>query len=98
MSADATITMPIPAAWNLRHMALALLVGFILQALVLPCLCSIGIAKMTFAVVFDLLVLARTLVAYRRRETGRGWIVYAALCYTSAGWIDGITYLVLGET
>ncbi len=79
-------------------MAVAFFIGFILQALVLPCLCQIGTAKMALAIVFDLLVLARTLVAYRRRETGRGWIVYAGLCYTSAGWIEGITYLVLGET
>jgi hypothetical protein len=98
MTTNATAAVPIPEVWNYRHMAVALFVGFILQALVLPCLCSIGTAKITFAVVFDVLVLARTLVAYRRRETGRGWIVYAVLCYTSAGWIEGITYLVLGRT
>ena len=79
-------------------MAMALLVGFILQMLVLPCLCQTGTAKMTFAIMFDLLVLVRTLVAHYRKETGRGWIVYAVLCYTSAGWIEGITYLILGET
>jgi hypothetical protein len=87
-----------PASWDFRHMTVALLVGFILQSLVLPCLCPIGSAKITFAIVFDLLVLARTLIAYGRHEPGRGWIVYAVLCYTSAGWIEGITYLVLGET
>jgi hypothetical protein len=84
--------------WNYQHMVVALLVSFLLQALVLPCLCPIGNAKMTFAMTFDVLVLARTLVAYKCKETGRGWIAYAVLCYTSAGWIEGVTYLVLGET
>jgi hypothetical protein len=98
MNAEAIHVKATPAGWDFRHMTVALLVGFTLQALFLPCLCPIGNAKMTFAIVFDLLVLARTLVAYRRHETGRGWIVYAAFCYTSAGWTEGITYLVLGET
>ena len=53
---------------------------------------------MTFALVFDGLVIARLLLAHHRHEIGRGWIVYAVLCYTSAGWIEGITYLILGET
>ena len=88
----------VPGAWNFRHMAAALFVGIVFQALVLPCLCPIGTAKMMFAFVFDALILARTLVAYWRHETGQGWIVYAILCYTSAGWIEGLTYLVLGET
>ena len=79
-------------------MTVAFFIGLILQSFVLPCLCTIGTAKMTFALVFDVMVLTRMLVAYRRHETGRGWIVYAVLCYTSAGWIEGITYLVLGET
>lgn len=87
-----------PAPWNRRHLTAALFIGFILQSLFLPCLCSIGDAKMTFAVCFDGLVILRMLAARRRRETGRGWIVYAVLCYTSAAWIEGITYLVLGET
>ena len=99
MNAEVTITQtPASAAWDFRHMTVALFAGFVLQSFVLPCLCQIGTAKMTFALVFDVLVLARTLVAYRRHETGRGWIFYAVLCYTSAGWIEGITYLVLGET
>lgn len=98
MNAEMAHTTTTPACWNFRHMAVALFFGFVSQALILPCLCSIGTAKMKFAIVFDLLVLARTLVAYRRHETGRGWIVYAVLCYTSAGWIEGVTYLVLGET
>jgi hypothetical protein len=88
----------IPGAWNYRQLAVALFVGFILQALVLPCLCPIGTAKSTFALVFDVLILVRALIAYRRHETGRGWIAYTVLCYTSAGWIEGLAYWVLGET
>jgi len=100
MNAQATILerSTIHGAWNYRHVAVALFVSFVLQTLFLQCLCPIGTAKMTFALVFDALILARTLVAYWRHETGRGWIVYSILCYTSAGWIEGLTYLVLGET
>ena len=82
------------ARWNFRHLSVALFIGFILQSLFLPCLCLTDTAKMTFAFCFDGLVLLRMLVAYFLRETGRGWIFYAVLCYTSAGWIEGITYLV----
>jgi len=84
--------------WNFQQLAAALVLGFMLQALVLPCLCAIGTAKMSFAIVFDLLVVARGWMAYRRHETGRGWVLYAVLSYTSAGWIEGIAYLVLGGT
>lgn len=87
-----------PVRWNLRLLAVALFIGFILQSLFLPCLCAIGTAKIFFAYSFDGLILLRMLLAYFRRETGRGWLVYAVLCYTSAAWIEGITYLVLGET
>ena len=84
--------------WNSKHLAAALAVGVLSQLLFLPCLCQIGTAKITFAFVFDALVVARWWVANRRHETGRGWIVYAILCYTSAGWIEGIAYLIWGET
>lgn len=98
MNVEAANSGAIPAGWDFRHMAVALFVGITLQGVILPCLCQIGTAKMMFAVVFDLLIFARTLVAYRRKETGRGWIVYAVLCCTSAGWIEGLAFLILGET
>jgi len=87
-----------PPRWNFRQLGAALFIGFVLQSLFLPCLCQIGTAKMTFAFYFDALVLARMVIAYFCHETGRGWIFYAALCYSSAAWIEGITYLVLGDT
>jgi len=76
----------------------ALFIGFILQSLFLPCLCQIGVAKMTFAFYFDVFVFLRMVISYFCRETGQGWIFYTVLCYTSAAWIEGITYLILGDT
>jgi hypothetical protein len=84
--------------WNFAGLLAALLIGFLFQSVFLPCLCDIGTAKIALAYSFDGLVLLRMLVAYIRSETGKGWVFYAALCYTSVAWIEGITYLVLGDT
>jgi hypothetical protein len=86
------------ARWNFGNLGAALFISFVLQSLFLPCLCQIGTAKMNFALGFDALVLLRMMIAYFGRETGRGWIFYAVLCYTSPVWIEGLTYLVLGDT
>lgn len=88
--------MPNAAPWNFRHLGTALFIGFVFQSLFLPCLCSIGDAKMGLAFSFDGLVLTRMFVAWFAHETGRGWIFYAVLCYTSPAWIDGVAYLVIG--
>ena len=85
------------ATWNFRHLGAALFTGFVLQSLLLPCLCAVGTAKITFAYSFDGLVLLRMLLACFRRETCKGWLVYALLCHSSPAWIEGVTYLVLGE-
>lgn len=87
-----TTAAPIPKPWNYLQMGVALIVGLLLQSLVLPCACSRGSAKMAVAFAFDALIVVRMWMAYRRRETGRGWIFYAVLTYTSAGWIEAIAY------
>jgi hypothetical protein len=97
MNASAA-TATTPLRWNFRHLGAALFIGFVFQSLVLPCLCEIGTAKIKFALCFDTLVFLRMMIAYFGRESGRGWIFYAVLCYTSPAWIEGITYLVLGDT
>ena len=51
-----------------------------------------------FALMFDLFVAGRILFAYVRNEKGRGWIFYVVLMYSSALWIEGVTYVVFGET
>lgn len=91
-----TATKITESGWGYKHLGAAWLSGIILQALVLPCLCSIGVAKFNFALVFDALVLLRMLMARHRHETGKGWIFYAALCLSSPLWIEGLTRLVLG--
>lgn len=85
-------------AWDYRQLGAAFLVGLTLQGRVLPCLCPIGRAKMGVAFVFDAMVLGRILVAYYKKEQGRGWIFYSVLLYSSAFWIEGVTYAVFGET
>jgi hypothetical protein len=97
MSTQGATIIQSPARWNFRHLLAAFLIGFLLQSLFLPCLCAIGDAKIALAYSFDGLVALRMLWAYFRRETGKGWIAYAVLCYTSVVWIEGITYLMLGE-
>src|SRR5690242_4264725 len=86
----------IAPGWNFKHVLAALVVGFVLQSLWLPCLCDIGTAKITFACAFDALVLIRVLVARACHETGKGRLFYVVLCYTSPAWIEGVAYLVLG--
>lgn len=99
MTPAATQTVPIEArksSWNLHHLAAGFLIGLLLQNLFLPCLCDIGTAKITLALVFDALVAVRVLVARLTREQGRGWIFYTVMLYTSAGWITVLARLVLG--
>ena len=88
----------VPPLWNFHQLSAALVIGFVLQSIFLPCLCSIGTAKMTLAWCIDALVLARMLIAYFRHERGRGWVFYTVLCYTSFAWIEAGAYLILGET
>lgn len=84
------------AQWNFKHLLAALFAGFVLQSLLLPCLCDIGTAKTAFAYAFDVLVLIRVAAARACCETGKGWLFYVVLCYTSPAWIEGVAYLVLG--
>src|SRR5438128_1964516 len=82
--------------WNFWHLGCAFVIGFILQQIFLACLCNIGQAKTTFALVIDALVGVRVLIAYIIRERGRGWIFYTVLLYTSPGWIAVLSRIVLG--
>lgn len=97
MNASIQANVQTPARWKFKPLLAALLIGFFFQSLFLPCLCPIGTAKIALAYSFDGLVLVRMLLAHFRRETGKGWMVYAVLCYTSVLWVEGITYLVLGD-
>ncbi|MBB5038806.1 hypothetical protein [Prosthecobacter dejongeii] len=83
------------APWNYLHLSLALIVGFFLQMLVLPCLCAIGNWRGEVAMYFNAMILLRMGVAYVRKETGNAWIIYATLCYTSAFWLHALTDVIL---
>ena len=83
--------------WNFKELLAAWGIAVILQLLILPCLCGIGTAKISFAIALDLLILARIGIAFRRRETGGGWKFYAWVLCTSPLWIELIANLVLGD-
>ena len=98
MATTTTYPLAMPGHWNFKRLAAVFAIALALQSVVLPCLCDIGRAKMTFALVFDLLVVVRAGIAYLARERGSGWKFYAWLIGTSPVWIEAVTYLVFGET
>ncbi len=80
--------------WPWDHIAIAFLIGFVTQMAFLQCACSIGIAKMRFALWVDALVLLRVLASWVLRERNDGWKFYALLLYTSAGWISALAWIL----
>ena len=83
------------SGWNFPHLWLAFVAAVFWQSLILPCLCAEGDAKGKVALAFDLLVLARMGFAWITKETGRGWLFYVILLYTSAFWIEGAAWVLL---
>lgn len=82
--------------WNFRQLTYAFIISFVLQQLFLPCLCSIGTAKIILAMTIDALVIVRATVAYIIRERGSGWIFYLVLLYSSTAWIMIASRILLG--
>ena len=76
------------STWNFTHLFLAWMVGILLQSIFLPCLCYEGTIKMYVALMFDLAVVLRGLVAWLLKEKNNTWIMYVVLCYSSFIWID----------
>ncbi len=72
--------------WSYSHLLLAFFLGFFMQVELSDFIES---SAVTFpeAVIFDVLYLARVARAYWKKETGRGWILYVVLTYTSPCWI-----------
>jgi hypothetical protein len=83
--------------WQYGQICVAFTVAIVLQSLMLPCLCEVGTAKGKLALGVDALVFARTAIAWMRKETGRGWLFYAVLLYTSAFWIEGLAWVFTGH-
>jgi len=83
--------------WNFPHVWLSFLAAIFLQSLILPCMCMEGTVKGWIALGVDMLVLIRVAIAWVRNETGRGWLFYVILLYTSAFWIEGIVWLYTGH-
>ncbi|GAG03113.1 unnamed protein product, partial [marine sediment metagenome] len=75
--------------WNYRHLISALVIGFMIQMFVFPshAYCGRQSVALTFAFVFDGLIVLRIYVALWVRQKGKGWIFYAVLLYSSPFWI-----------
>ena len=73
--------------WNFHHLSVAFVITFMLQMVILPCLCAQGGVKTQLGGMLDFLVLIRVLIAWVLREKGNTWIFYAVLLYTSPFWI-----------
>jgi hypothetical protein len=76
-----------PKPWNFRHLLLALFIGVSMQAAGLSDFVDSCAVTCPIALMFDVLYLARVARAYWKKETGRGWILYIVLMYTSPYWI-----------
>jgi len=83
--------------WRFGHVWCAFIVTILLQSLFLSCLCIEGAVKGMIALAFDTLVVIRVAIAWARNETGRGWLFYAILLYTSAFWIEGVVWIFMRD-
>ena len=75
------------SSWNFLHLFIALTIAIILQSIFLPCLCWEGTVNLIIALVFDVLIVTRIVIAYLLHEKNKGWIFYCILCYLSTGMI-----------
>lgn len=75
------------SGWNYKNLLFALCVTFLMQIIILPCLCYVGDARIRMAFIVDGFVILRTIIAGIFHERGRGWIFYTLLLYSSLLWI-----------
>lgn len=78
------------AEWPLRTIGLCLALIFIVQSLVLPCMCFTGTVRMNMAGYLDVLFVVRALWAKLRHETTRDWIAYLILLASSVFWVPAM--------
>jgi len=88
-------SMEMSQPWNYRHLGIAWIVGLLFKPTLLGCMCAIGSWRMSVGFCFDALVALRIFMAFVRDENGPAWVIYAALCYTSAFWIQWLTTWIL---
>ena len=86
-----------PRLWNFRMLGVALVISFILQMAFFDWLHSEGGTEAKFGLAWDAFVVARMVLAYFRKETGRDWLIYAVLCYTSPIWIIAMVHFTVGK-
>lgn len=79
-------------------MSIALGVSFIMQLFAFDLSHVKGGTEWSLGLGWDAYVVIRMAVAYFRKDTGRDWIIYSILCWTSPLWISAIVYLAVGRT
>lgn len=75
------------STWRLSRFLPVFAIALVAQGVFLPCLCTIGTAKIKMALILDALIWLRVAAAWIRREE-RGGTFYAALWITSPLWIE----------
>ena len=74
---------PADGSWNFKIILSVLFITLIFEMMFLPCLCSIGTAKIYLALICTFLFLGRILVAKIRKEKNSDWKIYCILIVLS---------------
>lgn len=83
-----------PHRWPCLPLYIAVALALFVQVPHMVCACYIGGFQAEFAMLFDVAMLVRTIVADLRKERGYGWVIWVLLLLTSKWWIEGIIRLV----
>jgi hypothetical protein len=76
--------------WPLRECGLMLLISFLFQMMLLPCLCAAGDVKVNIALAVDAAFVGRVLLARVLRQTNGDWVIYGVILATSCVWIEWV--------
>lgn len=74
--------------WNVKILVLLLIPAIILQYVLHPVLMS-GFSATCFAFIFalyDFIYIGRIIVAIERKESGKAWIAYVILLFSTPAW------------
>ena len=74
--------------WPVGASIAVLIIAFLLQSVLLPCLCARGTTKVEIALLLDGLFVARVVIARLLGETNRSYIFYFIVLLSSPLWIE----------
>lgn len=76
--------------WPMSGCGLMLLIAFLFQMMLLPCLCQAGVVKVNIALAVDAAFVGRVLLARVLRQTNNDWVIYGVILATSCVWIEWV--------